>query len=97
MNDVTRILEAIAGGDPSAAARLLPLVYDELRVLAAARTAEPEKSCVSIERLLFSRDCQPCDLLGSQNGIVGQASLHSPTDNLDGFAQLYERQHLDWF
>ncbi|MBY0458139.1 MAG: sigma-70 family RNA polymerase sigma factor [Gemmataceae bacterium] len=39
MSDVTRILEAIEGGDPSAAARLLPLVYDELRNLAAARLA----------------------------------------------------------
>jgi RNA polymerase sigma factor (TIGR02999 family) len=36
---VTRILAAIEGGDPSAAARLLPLVYDELRKLAAARMA----------------------------------------------------------
>ena len=39
VTDVTRILAAIEGGDPSAAARLLPLVYDELRKLAAARLA----------------------------------------------------------
>jgi RNA polymerase sigma factor (TIGR02999 family) len=39
VTDVTRILAAIEGGDPSAAARLLPLVYDELRALAAARLA----------------------------------------------------------
>jgi RNA polymerase sigma factor (TIGR02999 family) len=37
MTDVTRILSAIEQGDPSAAADLLPLVYDELRKLAAAR------------------------------------------------------------
>ena len=37
MNDVTQILFAIEKGDPSAAAQLLPLVYDELRKLAAAR------------------------------------------------------------
>jgi RNA polymerase sigma factor (TIGR02999 family) len=37
MNDVTRILNAIAQGDPQAAAQLLPLVYDELRKLAAAK------------------------------------------------------------
>lgn len=36
-DDVTRILEAIGGGDPQALERLLPLVYDELRRLAAAR------------------------------------------------------------
>lgn len=39
MNDVTRILSAIEQGDPHAADQLLPLVYDELRKLAAARMA----------------------------------------------------------
>jgi RNA polymerase sigma factor (TIGR02999 family) len=37
MNEVTRILDAVAQGDPHAAAQLLPLVYDELRQLAAAK------------------------------------------------------------
>jgi RNA polymerase sigma factor (TIGR02999 family) len=42
MSDVTRVLAAIDRGDPHAAAELLPLVYDELRKLAAARlAAEP--------------------------------------------------------
>jgi RNA polymerase sigma factor (TIGR02999 family) len=36
MSEVTRILDAAAGGDPQAAAELLPLVYAELRRLAAA-------------------------------------------------------------
>jgi RNA polymerase sigma factor (TIGR02999 family) len=40
MADVTRILSAVEAGDPSAAAELLPLVYDELRKLAAARLAD---------------------------------------------------------
>jgi len=40
MSEVTRILGAIDQGDPSAAEQLLPLVYDELRKLAAARLAE---------------------------------------------------------
>jgi len=39
MSDVTRILNAIEAGDPQAASQLLPLVYDELRKLAAARMA----------------------------------------------------------
>jgi len=39
MTDVTRILSAVEQGDPHAAAQLLPLVYDELRNLAAARLA----------------------------------------------------------
>src|SRR6516162_6434853 len=37
MSDVTRILSAIEQGDPQAAEQLLPLVYDELRKLAAQR------------------------------------------------------------
>jgi RNA polymerase sigma factor (TIGR02999 family) len=39
MSDVTQLLDAAAAGDPRAAAELLPLVYDELRKLAAARMA----------------------------------------------------------
>jgi RNA polymerase sigma factor (TIGR02999 family) len=39
MSDVTRILSAIDQGDPHAAEQLLPLVYDELRQLAAQRLA----------------------------------------------------------
>ncbi len=40
MSDVTRILSDLAQGDVQAAGQLLPLVYEELRKLAAARMAE---------------------------------------------------------
>src|SRR5262245_3665063 len=40
MNDVTRVLSAIEAGDPHAAEQLLPLVYNELRHLAAQRLAQ---------------------------------------------------------
>ena len=40
MSEVTRILFAIEEGDPSAAEQLLPLVYDELRKLAAQKMAQ---------------------------------------------------------
>src|SRR3954468_1863955 len=40
MSDVTRILSQIEQGDPEAAEKLLPLVYDELRKLAAAKLAQ---------------------------------------------------------
>jgi RNA polymerase sigma factor (TIGR02999 family) len=40
MSDVTRILSQIEQGDPQAAEKLLPLVYDELRKLAAAKMAQ---------------------------------------------------------
>ena len=40
MTDVTQILSQIEDGDPSKAEQLLPLVYDELRKLAAAKIAQ---------------------------------------------------------
>ncbi len=42
MTDVTQILSLIENGDPSAAETLLPLVYDELRNLAAVRLAQEQ-------------------------------------------------------
>src|SRR3954471_17692267 len=40
MSEVTRVLSAIERGDPQAAEQLLPLIYDELRNLAAQRLAQ---------------------------------------------------------
>ena len=40
MSDVTRLIDAAAAGDPHAAAELLPLVYDELRKLAAQKLVQ---------------------------------------------------------
>src|SRR6516165_1354583 len=40
MNEVTRILSGIEAGDPHLAEQLLPLVYDELRKLAAHQLAQ---------------------------------------------------------
>src|SRR5216117_2173745 len=40
MTDVTRILSQIEQGDPAAAKQLLPMVYDELRQLAASKLAQ---------------------------------------------------------
>ena len=40
MADVTQILNAIEQGDPQAAEKLLPLVYEELRLLAAQKMSQ---------------------------------------------------------
>jgi hypothetical protein len=40
MSEITRILSAIEQGDPHAAGQLLPLVYDELRRLAAQKLVQ---------------------------------------------------------
>jgi hypothetical protein len=49
MSEVTHILSAIEGGDPHAAEQLLPLVYDELRKLAAQKLAQ-EKPGQTLDR-----------------------------------------------
>ena len=68
MTDVTQILSAIEHGDTAAAERLLPLVYDELRRLAAAKLAN-EKPGQTLQatalvhdaymRLVGPADCEP--------------------------------------
>jgi hypothetical protein len=50
MNEVTRILSAIEEGDAQAAAQLLPLVYNQLRNLAAQRLVRPRHPCEERER-----------------------------------------------
>ncbi len=55
MNDVTGILSRIESGDPSAAEELLPLVYEELRKLAAARLAQ-EKAGQTLQATALVHD-----------------------------------------
>ncbi|HTA28972.1 MAG TPA: ECF-type sigma factor [Candidatus Cybelea sp.] len=48
MSDATRLLQNIGHGNPAAAEELLPLVYEELRRLAAARMAAESPGLISI-------------------------------------------------
>ena len=59
MSDVTRLLDAVGHDDPHAAAQLLPLVYDELRRLAAHRLAHeaPGVACPRAERPMNEVTC----------------------------------------
>jgi hypothetical protein len=43
MSEVTQILSRIQSGDPSAAEQVLPLLYDKLRKLAAAKMAQEKQ------------------------------------------------------
>jgi DNA-directed RNA polymerase specialized sigma24 family protein len=65
MSDVTRILAQIDSGDPQAAEQLLPLVYDELRKLAAARLAH-EKPGQTLEATALVHEAY-LRLVGSGN------------------------------
>lgn len=66
MSDVTRILSQIEAGDTAAAEMLLPLVYDELRRLAAVRlAAEPSGNTLQPTALVHEAYLR---LVGSANG-----------------------------
>src|ERR1700722_6872918 len=66
MSEVTQLLNAISQGVPHAAAGLLPLVYDELRRLAAARLAdEPSGNTLQPTALVHEAYLR---LVGSPNG-----------------------------
>lgn len=66
MGDVTQILEAIENGDPSSSEKLLPLVYEELRLLAQQRLAN-EKSDQSLQATALVHEAY-LRLVGSENG-----------------------------
>src|SRR5882724_1547838 len=66
MNEVTRILSDLAHGNADAAAQLLPLVYDELRRLAAVRLAdEPSGNTLQPTALVHEAYLR---LVGAPNG-----------------------------
>ena len=68
MSDVTHLLSAIANGDPHAAADLLPLVYDELRQLAAAKIAqEPPGQTLQATALVHEAYLRLVDKENAQN------------------------------
>ena len=65
MSEVTRVLEAIQQGDPEAADELLPLVYEELRRLAAGKMAQ-EKPGQTLQPTALVHEAY-LRLVGNQN------------------------------
>jgi RNA polymerase sigma factor (TIGR02999 family) len=74
MSDVTRLLDAAANGDRKAAAELLPLVYDELRKLAAARMAA-EKPGYTLQATALVHEAY-LRLVGPANGPRWDGRAH---------------------
>src|SRR5262245_57549921 len=73
MSDITRILSQIEQGDPRAAEELLPLVYEELRKLAAAKLAL-EKPGQTLQATALVHEAY-LRLIGDQEpGVSGQES-----------------------
>jgi len=90
MSDVTQILSAIEQGDPSAAEQLLPLVYDELRKLAAQKMAG-EKPGQTLQatalvheaylRLVDGEKCQHWDCRGHFFAAAAEAMRRILVEN----------------
>jgi RNA polymerase sigma factor (TIGR02999 family) len=74
MTDVTRILSDIDHGDPHAAAQLLPLVYEELRKLAAQRLAQ-EKPGQTLQATALVHEAY-LRLVGADNALHWQGRGH---------------------
>lgn len=89
-DDVTKILNAIENGDPQAAGQLLPLVYDELRRLAARRmsrevagqTLQPTALVhEAFLRLVGDEDCAKWDSRGHFFSAAAEAMRRILIDN----------------
>jgi RNA polymerase sigma factor (TIGR02999 family) len=74
MNDVTRILSAIEHGDPGASEDLLPLVYEELRELAAQKLAR-EKPGQTLQATALVHEAY-LRLIGPNNALVWESRGH---------------------
>jgi RNA polymerase sigma factor (TIGR02999 family) len=74
MSEVTRILSAIEQGDPHAAEQLLPLVYDELRKLAAQKLAQ-EKPGQTLQATALVHEAY-LRLVGSEPGRPWDSRRH---------------------
>ncbi len=80
MTGVTQILEQIESGDPAAAEQLLPLVYDELRHLTAAKVCRedgnPSLDATALVHEAFLRLVESCnqpswDSRGGKMTVIG--------------------------
>jgi RNA polymerase sigma factor (TIGR02999 family) len=88
MSDITRILERIEAGDPQAAEKLLPLVYDELRKLAAAKLAQEKPGqtlqATALVHEAYIRLVGPLPEIEQQSG--GKANLWNSRGHFFGAA-----------
>ena len=73
MSDVTRILSQIEQGDPQAAEQLLPLVYNELRKMAAAKLAQ-EKPGQTLQATALVHEAYVRLVGGRESGVRGRES-----------------------
>lgn len=92
MSEVTGILSAIEQGDPQAAEQLLPLVYDELRKLAAARLAQ-EKSGQTLQATALVHEAYLRLVVRPQQEQSSNDAVHSGTTS-DSAPRFDGRRHF---
>ncbi len=79
MTDVTQILNAIQQGDPSASDQLLPLVYDELRILARQRLSnEKPGQTLQATALVHEAYLRSWGTTKNRVGTIAVTSLRQP-------------------
>jgi len=84
MNQVTRILSAIQQGDPVAAEKLLPLVYEELRKLASQRLMhEKPGQTLQATALVHERTCGWWMWITRSSGTAAATSSPQPPKRCD--------------
>jgi RNA polymerase sigma factor (sigma-70 family) len=91
MPDVTQILSAIDAGDPHAAEQLLPLVYDELRKLAAAKLAH-EKPGQTLDATALVHEAYLRLLSGGREPPEGAQGADAPC-SVRGAPEFANRRH----
>jgi RNA polymerase sigma factor (sigma-70 family) len=89
VSDVTRILSQIESGDPAAAEQLLPLVYDELRKLAAAKLAQERPGqTLQATALMHEAYLRLVGERGQRSEVRGQNSEEPPASPTSGIRPL---------
>ena len=93
--DVTQLLDAAAAGDAKAASDLLPLVYDELRKLAAARMAAETPGQHFKQRHSYTRHTSGL-FVGRKVGVdmAGDISLPPPSRRCDESLSISPKQTI---
>src|SRR5215475_8200399 len=94
MSEVTRILSAIEQGDPHAAEQLLPLVYDELRQLAAQKLAQ-EKAGQTLQPTALVHEAYVRLLGGGDAAAGGGQRWDSPGHFFAAAAEAMRRILID--
>jgi len=99
MNEATRILSAIEQGDPHAASQLLPLVYEELRKLAAQKLAQErpgqtlQATALVHEAYLRLLDCEQAQHWNSRGHFFAAAAEAMRRILVDQARRKHSRKH----